>query len=119
VGAPVLQYCIDVVHAKDKQTLQWGQIGPQLFDAAVKRYELTAHCVPPETFNPINFFEFASLVEPGFDMSRLARSYAVHFWNQMWKRHNADPTADPQADSLYGILREKYAVSAVSQPVDR
>ncbi len=43
-GAPVLAYCVDAVLSKDKQTVRWGEIGPQLLSDAVSRYELTTHC---------------------------------------------------------------------------
>ena len=118
-GASVLEYCIDVVLSRNKDTLRWGEIGPQLFSAAVRRYGLTAHCTPVEIFNPVDFVDFSSLVAPGFDMTRLAQSYAVHFWNQMWKSRNMDPTADPPPDSLSGILREKYARPASIGPSSR
>jgi hypothetical protein len=42
-------------------------------------------------------------------MARLRSSYAVHLWNQMWKSHEQDSDILPPADSLYGLLRERYA----------
>lgn len=112
-SAPVLKYCFDAAQAKDKQTLEWGQIGPQLFSSAVTRFGLTLFGTPTQTFNPVNFFEFDALVAPGFDMSRLHASYAVHLWNQMWKSSETNPIAAPAHDSLYAILLEKYAPSTL------
>jgi Glycosyltransferase sugar-binding region containing DXD motif/Alpha 1,4-glycosyltransferase conserved region len=108
-GAPFLKYCVDVVRARDKQTLQWGEIGPTLLDEAVNRFALTGYAVPVEVFNPIDYFDFGAITEPGFELSRIANSYAVHLWNQMWKSRNIDLAADPAVDSLYGILRRRYA----------
>jgi len=116
-GAPILQHCYDVAHAADKQTLEWGQIGPQLFSSAVTRFGLDDFSMPTETFNPINFFEFEALRAPAFDISRLHASYAVHFWNQMWKNSETDPLAVPPSDSLYGMLLAKYAPSARRESV--
>jgi hypothetical protein len=106
--APFLSYCIDVVLSKDRSTLQWGEIGPRLLDEALTRFELREYLVPVETFNPINFFEFRSITEAGFDMSRLARSHAVHLWNQMWKAGATDPSAGHEPDSLFAHLRKSY-----------
>jgi hypothetical protein len=106
--SPVLEYCIDAAMAKDKRTLQWGEIGPRLLDEAVKRFGLVEFVSAVDTFNPVNFFEFASITQAGFDMSRLADSNAVHLWNQMWKSANRDPSVDVPTDSLYAHLRRRY-----------
>jgi hypothetical protein len=106
--SPFLEYCIDVVASKDTKTLQWGEIGPRLLDEAVRRFELGGHRLPVDAFNPINYFEFGTIIESGFDMSRLANSHAVHLWNQMWKHQNTDPAVAAPADSLYGQLRQRY-----------
>ena len=103
-----LSYCLQVCEAKDKATLRWNEIGPCLLDEAVKRFDLTGHRVPVHVFNPVNWFEFSELLKPGFDMSRLTDSYAVHLWNQMWTNHNVDPDDDAHPESLYALLRKRY-----------
>lgn len=103
-GAPFLKYCEEAVRARDIATLQWGEIGPTLFSEAVRRFDLTRYCVPTMAFNPISYFEFRDIVQPRFDMSRLAESRAVHLWNQMWRHENIEPSPAP-ADSLYGRLK--------------
>jgi hypothetical protein len=114
-GAPILDYCLCVSTSKDRQTLLWAEIGPVLLTDAVKEYGMSAHCAPVEAFNPIHYFDFASVIEPRFDMSRLAQSYSVHLWNQMWKTHGGSPSADPSSDSLYAILRQQYGSSLQPQ----
>jgi hypothetical protein len=52
------------------------------------------------TFIAINFFNFGALIAPGSDMTRLSGSYAVDFWNQMWKDGDVDPEAAPPPDSV-------------------
>ncbi|MFN7917451.1 MAG: glycosyltransferase [Vicinamibacterales bacterium] len=110
-GAPVLQHCIDVVNAADKDRLEWGQIGPQLFTTAVARFGLDAHRVPSSTFNPIDWVDYAQIAAAGGDLARLAGSHALHTWNQMWKQAGIDITASPP-DSLYGQLRARYGSGA-------
>jgi hypothetical protein len=106
--APFLAYCADVVTSRDKETLQWGEVGPMLFDDAVKRFDLTRHCVSVETFSPINYFEFEQIIEGRFDLSRLEHSAGVHLWNQMWRSRDLDPAVCTHSDSLYGILKNRY-----------
>lgn len=107
-GAEVLQHCIDVVNAADKERLEWGQIGPQLFTTAVARFGLEQHCVPPSAFNPIDWVDYAQIAAPAGDLTRLAGSHGLHTWNQMWKQAGIH-IADAPPDSLYGLLRARYA----------
>jgi Alpha 1,4-glycosyltransferase conserved region/Glycosyltransferase sugar-binding region containing DXD motif len=102
-----LDYCLQVCEGKDKTRLRWGEIGPYLLDEAVKRSNLAKHCVPVHVFNPINWFEFSEILKPGFDVSRLANSYAVHLWNQMWTNENVDPGKN-YPRSLYSLLKERF-----------
>ena len=105
--ADIMRYCADVAARSDRATLQWAQIGPLLLTQAVDQFGLRAYCVDADVFNPIDHFAFASLVQPCFDMNRLADSSAVHLWNQMWHHHQLNPTTAPP-DSLYGVLRGRY-----------
>jgi hypothetical protein len=116
-GAPFLEYCADVVKGRNKSTLQWGEIGPILFDEAVNRFALGEYRVPVEVFNPIDYEDFRAITEPGFDMSRIARSHAVHLWNQQWKSQKIDPAAEPPVDSLYGTLWQMYGRSPATEPL--
>jgi len=120
-GAEFLRYCIDVCEAKDTDKIVWGEIGPQLIDDAVSRFKLGDCRVPAHVFNPIDYFDFRSIIVPGFDMSKLADSYGVHLWHQKWKSHYLDPDDDGPPDSLYGQLRKRYLHSTIWEvdPVTR
>jgi hypothetical protein len=106
-----LRYCLDVCEAKDKAKIIWGEIGPDLMDEAINGFNLTSHRVPAYVFNPIDYFDFADILKPDFDMSRLSDSHAVHLWNQKWKSHYLDPDDDGPPDSLYALLRKRYLSS--------
>lgn len=103
-----LAYCLEVCASKNFNEIQWSEIGPYLFDEAIKRFGLTGHQVAPRVFNPIDFFNFRELLRPDFDMSRLKDSYAVHVWNQMWKNDGIDLDADAADNSLYAALTRQY-----------
>lgn len=110
-GAELLDYCFRVCDSKNKDELRWAEIGPYLFDKAIKRFSLTSHLVPVHVFNPINYFEFTDILRPNFDVSRLANSYGVHLWNQMWKSDNINPDANCHPSSLYALLKGQYLSS--------
>lgn len=103
-----LEYCLDVCASKNLNEIRWSEIGPYLFDEAVKRYGHVKDQVAVEVFNPIDFFQFRDIVAPDFDMTRLAGSVAVHLWNQMWKSHEVS-LDDAPPGSLYDTLRREYS----------
>lgn len=109
-GAPYLDYCVQVCREVNKDNVRWGEIGPDLFDRAVQQFGLQRHMSPVAAFNPINWFAVGDLLAPNFDLARVAGSYAVHLYHQMWKHEGLDPEAAP-ADSLYGWLRQRYQPS--------
>lgn len=103
-----LDYCLRVCHAKNKQELQWSEIGPYLFDEAIRQFELTKYFVPIDVFNAIDYFSIDEITKSGFDRSRLTNAYAVHLWNQMWKSRNMDPEQHAHPDSVYAVLKRQY-----------
>ena len=107
-----LNYCLQVCDGKDKAKLKWGEIGPRLLNIAIRRFDLTRHCVPVHVFSLISWFEFSEILKPGFDVSRLANSYGLHLWNQMWRSKGIDPDEQSHATSLYGMLRTQYLADA-------
>src|SRR5262249_29680346 len=107
-GAPFLAYCAAESGAAARDTLQWGQIGPLLLDRAVRKFGLASYCLPVHAFNPIHYYEFQAITAGGFDMSRLARSHAVHLWNQMWQANGIDPSHAANDGSLYRVLSNRF-----------
>jgi hypothetical protein len=108
-GSAYLDQCLGVCYSKNKADLRWSDIGPYLFDETVKTFGLASFQVPVHVFNPIHYFEFADMLKPTFDASRLANSNAVHLWNQMWKGHDIDPAKEAHPDSLYAALQRRYS----------
>jgi hypothetical protein len=105
--SPLLQYCVDVCLARGKEEIKWGDLGPSLLEEAIARFALGSCLQPVSAFTPINWFETADLLTPGFDIGRLRDSYAIHMWNQMWKHEgHAEETAG--ADSLYTYLQARF-----------
>jgi hypothetical protein len=111
-GAEFLDYCVKISESKNKAELKWSEIGPRLLGEAVERFALHGHRVGHRVFNPVNWFDFAEVLAPGFEPSRLAGSHAVHLWNQMWRHHGVDPEAAPAPGSMYAYLLDRYPGSS-------
>jgi len=114
-GAPVLAYCLEVCAGKNPAALRWSEIGPYLFDEAIKRLGLTNHQLPYQAFSPVSTFEFRQLIEAGFDFSRLEDSWAIHFWNQIWASEGIDPEAQAHPESPYAVLKRRFAEPGLSE----
>lgn len=111
-GAAWLQHCLAVAEERDKATLQWGEIGPKLVDAAITQFALRQFLVPPHVFNAIDYFAFDEIQAPAFDLQRLDESLGVHLWSQKWLSNCRDPDFDGAEDSLYATLRGRFLLPA-------
>lgn len=100
------QYCWDVCDKTNPESLNWGDTGPQLVKKAVGKYSLHKFMKPSEFFCPIDYFSTKQLVEKGCIPHN---SYAVHLWNEMWRRNNINKEATYAKDSIYEQLKAKYA----------
>lgn len=109
-GSEVMQYCFDVAQAADKATLKYSEIGPKLVTQALERFgqrrQLLAH---PDEFCPIDWFSVEKLVRPGVTVP--SRAYAVHLWNEMWRRAGMDKNQPPPEGSIVHRLLYQYSIA--------
>lgn len=111
VPKEVAQLCFGAVLTKDLNSVIWGEIGPKLFRQCVESYGLQ-YRASPETFCPIHWWKYESLFEP-FELAN--ESYAVHLWNEMWRRDGLDKDGIYRYDCLYENLKDRYLESNISQ----
>ena len=91
----------------------WWDLGPPVVSQAVSKFRLENFVVSPETFCPIDWWNWHVVIdEAGGEkiLSQLNRigSYSVHLWNYMWGISGADKNARYSPDSLYEILKATY-----------
>lgn len=98
-----MEYCWNVCLVADKDILVWGEVGPQLLAKVVHACDLMSAVADPDTFCPIDWFNTDAFME---DVP-IPDSYAIHMWNEMWRRTNKDKDSY-QVNTLYGRLRDKY-----------
>jgi hypothetical protein len=51
----LMKYLFETADAKKTEELKWGEIGPRLMDAGIKKYGLEKYIHPPEEFCPISY----------------------------------------------------------------
>ena len=113
-GAEIMRYCLETSTKSDPQELYWGQIGPELVTASVRKFGLQAYVYPYRTFNPINWWHWQDFLRE--DLLARARvhlrlrhnPYTLHLWNEMWRRNGADKNREYPPASLYERLKRRY-----------
>ena len=113
-GSDAMHYALDVCEAKDPQQLEWGETGPRLMAEVVDLFGLRDAVQPPQTFCPLRYDEWARVLD---DVALPDDAFAVHLWNEMWRRNACDKDATYCATSLYERLkREKRSAEETALP---
>lgn len=107
-GSDAMKYAWSVCQAKDPKKLVWGETGPRLMAETVSKFSLEQFKQPHRVFCPLGFFDWKKILEPDFDESLIAGSYAVHLWNEKWREAAQDKNARYPQASLYEQLKRRY-----------
>ncbi len=107
-NSELLEYCYTESSKLDSNNLTWGQTGPVLLSKAVKKFNLHSYVAHPNTFCPINWNESQKLINgKGFN-KYTKNSFAIHLWNEMWRRAKIDKAGKFSENSIYEILKRRY-----------
>ncbi|HEY3038385.1 MAG TPA: glycosyltransferase [Pyrinomonadaceae bacterium] len=107
-GSSVMAFAWEVCQTKNPSRLVWGETGPRLMASAVKRFSLKRYKKTHQAFCPIDYEDWRSVLQPGFELLFDERTYAVHLWNEMWRAAGQDKDAQYQQGCLYEKLKENY-----------
>jgi hypothetical protein len=107
-GSPWAQYAWRVCESKDVTRLVWGETGPRLLAEAVAHCGLLDYVRPPETFCPIGYADWESASDPQAFREFGPEVFAVHLWNEMWRRSGKDKDANYPAGCLWERLKSRY-----------
>lgn len=102
-NSELMVHCYEKASEADRRTLRWGTIGPLLLMEGVFSQRLDQYVRPVSDFCPIDWFDIAPLFLPG----PLPNSYAIHLWNEVWRREGIDKE-QPHEGSLYAALKERF-----------
>ena len=92
----------------DTSELKWSQCGPTLMKALVAELSLQSFVLAPAVFCPLHFSEWEQMLDPKGPNKFDERSYAVHLWNELWRRSSRDKNASYPTGCLYERLKELY-----------
>lgn len=102
----IAKVCLETASREDKKTLEWGVIGPKLLGSMIGKFNLSVYVRSSYDFCPINWFD-DFLVQ----MQVPEGPYAVHMWNELWRRKNMDKNGTFDKGIVYERLKEMYLKS--------
>jgi hypothetical protein len=92
----------------------WGDTGPKLFTAVLRRYGLTGQVRPSHAAYPLHGTEFLKFFLPEERENieqRAAQSHFVHFWHEMIRRAGIRKTAAPPAGSWFDAQFRRHGIA--------
>jgi hypothetical protein len=107
-GSPAMAYAWTVCCGKQTEQLKWGEVGPRLMAESVEKHALERFVVSPRVFCPIDYLDWQSVLDPARAWSFGDDVYAVHLWNEMWRRSRRDKDETYDSDCLYEQLKRRY-----------
>jgi len=107
-GNPIALDAFETCMEKKREMLVWGEIGPRLVKQMVEKYSMNFFVKPPETFCPIPGCMWNLVLNPEQEIKFGEETYAIHLWNEMWRRSNADKDAKYPERSYYEKLKTRY-----------
>lgn len=88
-NSKIISELVEISSSFDKEKIIWGEIGPQLVTAKIKKYNLEQYIQKPKVFYPINYWEWKWIFEPNYKTKVLtlcSKSHTLQIWNQMLSR---------------------------------
>ena len=107
-SSEAMEYAWHTCLSKDPERLRWGETGPRLIGEAIRLFSLEKYLRPFQVFCPLGYLEWARVLDPSADLSFDRTTYAVHLWNEMWRRESKDKNGQYHPDCLYERLKRKY-----------
>jgi hypothetical protein len=104
----VMSYAWNICEGKDASRIVWGEVGPKLVAESVRALSLDHFVVEPHVFCPIGYREWDAVLDPDRVWAFGDDVYAVHLWNEMWRRDARDKEQAYDPGCLYEQLKRRY-----------
>lgn len=117
----VMRHAWSVCETRRPDELVWGEVGSRLIREAVSRLALDEFMMAPQAFCPIGFRDWAAVLDPAHVWAWGEEVYAVHLWNEMWRRNQRSKAGAYDPGCLYEQLKRRYLAGqgTVSWPLTR
>ena len=107
-GSELMQYLWNECSRKHPEDLKWGEVGPRLFAEGVRRFEMGRYVTRPKAFCPIGYAHWKDSLDPNVDLRFTCQTYAVHLWNELWRREGFNKDDSYDEGCLFERLKARY-----------
>ncbi|ONG50016.1 hypothetical protein BKE38_19920 [Pseudoroseomonas deserti] len=117
-GDPVMRDCRDAARRRGHQ-VTWGQTGPRLLTATLRKHGLLAAAAPAASCYPFTWQEVLPLFDPAQAASlqeRARSAFCVHFWNEIIRRLKIDKRLGVPKGCYLDTLFTRHGVSFPPHP---
>jgi len=105
-GSALMNDALEKARSIDVNAAEWAATGGQMLGDLIVRHGLGDAALQPNVFCPVDFWSFAELITGIVTLP--ANCYAVHFWNEMWRRNFFNKNAQYPPLTLYERLKAYY-----------
>jgi len=88
--------------------LRWGETGSELMTRELNQCSLLGYVRDPEVFCPVHFADWSVVLDPRRRPELSPSTYAIHLWNEMWRRNGQEKDAEYEPACLYEELKRQY-----------
>jgi Glycosyltransferase sugar-binding region containing DXD motif len=107
-------YAWNVCQSKDTRLIRWGETGPVLTRTAVEKFDLQRYVKNAAVFCPVPFKTWSDLLDGDRTWNFGDETFAVHLWNELWRRDARDKDATYPSTCLYERLKQLYPMPSVA-----
>jgi hypothetical protein len=107
-GSEVMRLAWNECKRRDPAALKWGETGPILLHRIVHKLGLTGDIYPAKTFCPMPHYLFFDVITPGRPWEFSRKTFAIHLWNEMWRRNTLDKNGTYSHICLFEELKRRY-----------
>jgi hypothetical protein len=108
-GCDLAEHCYKSACRVNRKKIIWNELAV-ILEHGVRELDLMSYVLPPETFSPIMWNEVPDYVRGEKLYTPGPRSYAVHLYNEMWRRNNLDKWGTYPPNSALNVLRKLAGV---------
>jgi hypothetical protein len=106
----LMRQCYARARDVDSHSVLWNEYADLLADG-VRRLNLMEYVLDPVVFSPVVWREIPNYVRGSRVYSRWSGSYAVHLYNEMWRRNRLDKNRPYGPTSILEILARETALT--------
>ena len=106
-GAKFLNDCLDFLDKRGIENLHWGELGVNLISRMIFRNGLGEYVKEPEIFCPVSGYQLNLLINDTDNMLP-DTSYALHWWNELWRRRGLNKNSVFDSNSVYETLKRRF-----------